>query len=109
MAVVLCPRHLKMEGGGDGGHSVYHCPYVHPVNGFSSLSFEKLSILDIYFIHRCNCIRKKYSSSLMWGKIHQLLWELWPLFNVMFWLKMVSAHYLLKGWMYWIHILYTGI
>ena len=48
-------------------------------NGFRSLSFEKMSILDSYFIYRYLII--KYRSSLNLGINHLLLWELWPLFG----------------------------
>ena len=83
-----------------------YVPY-NPNIGFRSLSFEKISLLDSYFIHRYIIIICRSSSNL--GKIHLLLWELWPLFNNIVWLKMVSFHYLLKRLVYWIHILYTGI
>ena len=48
-------------------------------NGFHSLSSEKISLLDSYFIHRYLII--KYRSSLNLCIIHLLLWELWPLFG----------------------------
>ena len=32
--------------------SVRPIPYVHMKNGSSSISFEKISVLDFYFIHR---------------------------------------------------------
>ena len=48
-------------------------------NGFRSLSFEKIGILESYFIHRYIII--KYRSSLNLCIIHLLLWELWPLFG----------------------------
>ena len=48
-------------------------------NGLCLISFEKISILDSYFIHRYIII--KYRSSSIKAKIHQLLWELWPFFN----------------------------
>ena len=75
--------------------------------GFRSLSFEKISLLDSYLIHRYIIIKNRSNSNL--GKIHLLLWELLPLFNYIVWLKMVAVHYLLKRLVYWIPILYTGI
>ena len=51
-------------------------------NGFHSLSFEKSSILDLYFIHRYIII--KYRSILNFGIIHILLWELRPFFDFIF-------------------------
>ena len=48
-------------------------------NGFCMISFEKISVLDSNFIHRYIII--KCRSSMIWGKIHQLFWELWPFFN----------------------------
>ena len=83
-----------------------YVPYVQNI-GFRSLSFEKINLLNSYFIHRYIIIKYRSSSNL--GKIHPLLWELWPLFNDIVWLKMVSVHYSLKRLVYWIHILYTGI
>ena len=66
------------------------------------MSFEKISILDSYLIHRYIII--KYRTSSIKGKIHQLLWELWPFFstslsglNVQ---KMISVRYLLKRLVY---------
>ena len=47
--------------------------------GFRSLSFESIGVLNSYFIHRYIII--KYRSSSMFGKIRQLLWELWPFFD----------------------------
>ena len=58
-------------------------------NGFSSISFEKISILDSYFIHRYIII--KYRSSSIVGKFCQLLWKLWPLFNFIFCKMLVSC------------------
>ena len=86
--------------------------YVHPVCntfGFCAISFERIGVLDWNFIHRYIII--KCRSSLILGKICQLFWELWPfstLKNFQLW-KMVSVRYLLKGLVYWIEILYTGI
>ena len=51
-------------------------------NGFRSLSFEKISILDSYFIHRYVII--KYRSDSNFGIIYLLLWELLPLFSFMY-------------------------
>ena len=59
---------------------------VHPIhnkNGFHLISFEKVSVLDSNFIHRYIII--KCRSSLIYGKIHQLLLELWPFFNFEKW------------------------
>ena len=108
----LCPppRHLKWGGG--GGHIVSplsvrtYVPYVHNI-GFRSLCFERINLLDSYVIHKYIIIKYRSSSNLC--KIHPLLWELWPLFNYIVWLKMVSIHYLLKRLVYWIHTFYTGI
>ena len=49
---------------------------VHNINGFRSISFENISVLDSYFIHRCIII--KYRSSSIKGKIHQLIWSYGP-------------------------------
>ena len=75
-----------------GGHIVspwsvplYVCTsrmYVHPVhtkNGFRTISFENIDVLDSYFIHWYIII--KYRSSSIMDKIHQLLSELWPLIS----------------------------
>ena len=56
--------------------------YVHMKNGFYSISFEKISVLDSYFIHRYKII--KYWPSLIQGKIRQSLWELKALFQLHF-------------------------
>ena len=45
-------------------------------NVFLSIFFEKISVLDSYFIHRY--MITKYRSSSIEGKIHHLSWELWP-------------------------------
>ena len=49
-------------------------PFLTSKNGFHWISFEKISVLDSYSIHRYIII--KYRSGLSQGKIHQLLWEL---------------------------------
>ena len=48
-------------------------------NGFRSISFEKISVLDSNFIDRYIII--KCRSSTIKGKIHQLFLELWPFFT----------------------------
>ena len=48
--------------------------------GFCLISFEKMSVLDLYFIHGYIII--KYRLNLILSKIHQLFLELWPFFNV---------------------------
>ena len=72
--------------------------------GFRAIFFEYIGVLDSYFIHRYIII--KYRSSLITGKIHRLLSELWPLISVR---KMVSGRYFLNILVNWIHISYTGI
>ena len=47
-------------------------------NGFRSLSFEKISVLDSYFVQRYIIIQ--YRSSLISSKIYELLWQLWPFY-----------------------------
>ena len=54
----------------NGFHSISS---VHMKNGFHSISSEKISVLDSYFIQKYIII--KYRSSLIYGKIHQVLWE----------------------------------
>ena len=85
-----CPSDCATRPGSftnGGGHIVSplsvrtYASYV-PNIGFRLLSFEKISLLDSYFIHRYIII--KYRSSLNLGKIHLLLWELWSLFNYIF-------------------------
>ena len=49
-----------------------------PNIGFCSLSFEKIIILNSYFIRRYKII--KYESSSNLRKIHPFLWEVWSLF-----------------------------
>ena len=49
-------------------------------NGFRSITFEKISELDSYFIHKHIII--KYRSSLIKGNINQLFLELRPFINV---------------------------
>ena len=48
-------------------------------NGFRATSFEYISVLDSYFIHRYVII--KYRSCSITDIIHQLLIELWPFVN----------------------------
>ena len=58
------------------------CMYVRPIrntNGFHVISFERIGVLHRNFIHRYIIIKCRSSSIL--GKIHQLLWELWPIFK----------------------------
>ena len=52
------------------------CP-ICTKNGFQAISFEYISVLDSYFIHRY--IIMKYRSSSITDKIHRLLSELCPL------------------------------
>ena len=99
---------------GGGGHIAsplsvrpYVRTYVRPLrtkNVFRAISFEYIGVLDSYFIHRYIII--KYRSSLITGKIHQFLSELWPLISVR---KMVSGQYLLNTLVNLIYISYTGI
>ena len=77
----LCPRHLLWGG----AYSITLVrtsvlPYVrnsvHPVctkNGFRTISFENIGVLDSYFIHRYIII--KYRLSLITDKIKRLLSE----------------------------------
>ena len=55
------PQPFSMVGGGGLGWGVHivsplsvctSFPSLHNKNGFRSISFEKISILDSYFIHR---------------------------------------------------------
>ena len=48
-------------------------------NGFLAISFERVGVMDLYFIHRYVII--KYRSSKITDKIHRLLLELWPFVN----------------------------
>ena len=56
---IFMPGPFSMEWVGGGAYSItavrtYVCP-IHPVrnsNGFHSISFEKISVLDSNFIHR---------------------------------------------------------
>ena len=48
--------------------------YAHTKNGFRLMSFEKIKVLDSFFVHRYIII--KHRSSLIWSKIHHSLWEL---------------------------------
>ena len=74
--IFLCPRHFKWCG---GGGIQYHplslrtyFSHVRPVqNDFLSISFEKNTVLDSYFIPRYMII--KCRSSLILGKIPLLL------------------------------------
>ena len=68
---------------------------VRNTNGFRSIYFEKISVLDSNFIHGYIIIKCRPSS--IEGKIHQLLWELWPFFTFE---KMVSIRYLFKTLVY---------
>ena len=80
--------------GGGGGHIVSPLSvrtYVR--NGFHSIFFESIGVLNSYFIHSYVVI--KYRSSSMLGKIRLLLWELWPFFDLCFYEKMVSVQYFL--------------
>ena len=52
-------------------------------NGFRSISFVKIGVLDSNLIHRYIII--KCRSSSIKGKIHQLFWELCPFFNFEKW------------------------
>ena len=47
------------------------------------LLLKRLVYLDSYFIYMYIII--KYKSSSIKGKIHQLLWESWPFFNLENW------------------------
>ena len=83
-----------------GGHIVCRChfqwgiysiirPSIPPVlyvcntDGFHAISFEKIGILDSNFIHRYIII--KCRSSSIYGKFHQLFWELWPFLSFEKW------------------------
>ena len=57
-------------------------------NGFRSISFESIGVLNSYFIHRYIII--KYRSRSMLGKIRRLVLELWP-FTTSFHTVMVSV------------------
>ena len=54
---------------------VLFVPSVSMKNGFRAIAFEKINVLDSYFIHRHISI--KYRSNSIQGKIHQI-WDLWP-------------------------------
>lgn len=93
------PGHLKLGGGGGAYIISLLCLSVRYRYGFGFLSFKKAIGLDSCYIHSHIII--KYKSSLNWGKIHQLFWKLWPLFNnLIFSWKRVSFHYLLKILLY---------
>ena len=67
-----------MGGGGTSLYiHMYVCQSVPYENGFLSLSFEKLTVLDSYFVHRYIIIT--YRSVSVLGKIQQLFRE--PFFN----------------------------
>ena len=93
----IMPSPFSMGGGEGGAYSittVSTCfrtsavrPYVPYKNGFCSIPFEKISVLDSYFIHRYIIIKCR---SFDLGKIHQLLWELWPFFNFEKWFSFDS-------------------
>ena len=61
------------------GQSSHPCiPSVRSVRT-KKISVQKICVLDSYFIHEYIII--KDMSSLIQGKIHSLLWELWLFFN----------------------------
>ena len=73
-------------GGGGGAYSITlvgmyllhtDVPYC---TGFGAISFEYIGVLDSFLIHKFLII--KCRSSLIKGKIHQLLSELWPLISI---------------------------
>ena len=81
-------------GAGGGGGSEYSNTAFrpsHPVhrvrntNGFRSISFEKICVLDSNFNTQVYNHTKCRSSSI-YGKIHQLLLELWPFSNFEKWI-----------------------
>ena len=94
---------------GRGAYSITavrtYVPYV-PNIGSRSLSFEKISLLDSYYINRYIIINYRSSSNL--GKINLLLCKLWPLSTILFG-KYGFRSYLLKILVCWIHIIYTCI
>ena len=55
-------------------------PFSTLKNGFRSITFEKISILDSYFIHKRIIV--KYRLSSIMGKIYQLFLELGPFINI---------------------------
>ena len=55
-------------------------PFSALKNGFGLISFEKISVLESYFIHQYVII--KYSSSSIYGRLHQLFLELWHFFYI---------------------------
>ena len=55
-------------------------PFSSLKNGFRSITFEKISVLDLCFIHKHIII--KYRSSSISGKIHRLFLEFRPFFNI---------------------------
>ena len=54
-------------------------PFSTLKNGFRSITFENISVLDSYFIHEHIII--KYRSSLIKGKSHQLFFGVMALFQ----------------------------
>ena len=52
-------------------------------NGFRSLPFEKISVLDPYFVHRYIDLIIQYKSSSIRNKIYQLSWQLLPFSTAM--------------------------
>ena len=96
-------RHLKM--GAYSITAVHTCVHTYvPIIGFRSLSFEKISILDSYFIHRYIII--KYRSTLNLGKIRLFFVGVMAPLQLYCLVKKVSIHYYLKTLVYSIHILY---
>ena len=69
------------------------CTYV-PSIDFRSLSFEKIGLLDSYFIYMYIIIQYRSSSKL--GKFTYYCGSYDPYFNDILWLNMVSVHYLLE-------------
>ena len=101
LQMIKCLKNLKnlfyataIYNGG-GGHIASPLslrPYIHTyVRTSRVISFEYISVLDSYFIHRYIII--KYRLSSITDKIYRLLSELWPLISVR---KMVSGRYLLN-------------
>ena len=73
-------------------------PFSTLKNGFRSITFEKISVLDSYFIHKHIII--KYRSNLIYGNIHQLFLELWPFINI---------EKLLKNGFHWVSFERIGV
>ena len=74
-------------GGGEGGEGAIFQLYVCLKNGFRMLTFEIVSVLDTYSVHRYIIIR--YLSSSNKEKNHQLLKGLLPFFHFII-LKMLE-------------------